>query len=426
MPLGAMLASLARHHDPRRALIVHVLGHALSAPTWQRLADSLGQAGQLHRIDVDPALVFGAGFATRAFDHISPVCFFRLLLPELLPDIGRLLYLDCDVVVCDDISALHDLPMQGCSLLAAIEHDGRGRPTRLRPQLRHGATLRIASSAPVYNVGVLLLDLAAWRRTRLAHRVFHYLREAGEDVRWYEQEALNICAAAELGELPARWNLPPLAAAALAPEQRGCIHYLTAEKPWDWRYGQPLAGEFFAALDASAWRGWRPRAPRFAPLAHLRRRLAKAWAKRFYELMRRRRGAQRGRDLNHARQAVAPTLVQGWQVHLRPGELLTDVHGVAVDVNTLAGAMPAEVAVVLAVEGDDPEWDWLELVARDQRSGALFMGRAAVRHGPASAVPQVLSRAVLVRAGTRLLIDAAGRIAAGARVAPEHLLIRLP
>ena len=86
MPLAAMLASLAANLDPDRRLVIHALGHDLKAPVWDRLTRSLPEGrAQWHRIDVDTTGLCREGFGTRAYDHISPVCYLRLLLPELLP-----------------------------------------------------------------------------------------------------------------------------------------------------------------------------------------------------------------------------------------------------------------------------------------------------------------------------------------------------
>ena len=86
MPLAAMLASLAANLDPHRQLVIHALGHDLPRQVWDRLTKSLPrERAQWNRIDVDAAGLRQEGFRTRAYEHISPVCYFRLLLPELLP-----------------------------------------------------------------------------------------------------------------------------------------------------------------------------------------------------------------------------------------------------------------------------------------------------------------------------------------------------
>lgn len=70
----------------------------------------------------------------------------RLALPAILPDEKRVLWLDVDTIVADDISELFETDLQGCYFAAAEE------PSRSKqPFIYH-------------NAGVLLMDLEALRR----------------------------------------------------------------------------------------------------------------------------------------------------------------------------------------------------------------------------------------------------------------------
>jgi lipopolysaccharide biosynthesis glycosyltransferase len=115
IPLAAMLASLVAELDSQCELMIHVLGTDLSQKAWCKLQASL-PASRIHWscIELQSSLLTDLGFTSRPFEHISSVCFLRLLLPELLPsDVQKVLYLDGDMVIrkniagriCADISA---------------------------------------------------------------------------------------------------------------------------------------------------------------------------------------------------------------------------------------------------------------------------------------------------------------------------------
>ncbi|HEV7633548.1 MAG TPA: glycosyltransferase family 8 protein [Steroidobacteraceae bacterium] len=281
LPLAAMLQSLVARLDPQRHLVLHAFGQQIAAETWDRLMRSV-PAGRMtwHRVDVDASQLLQQGFTTRGYEHISPVCYFRLLLPDWLPTLEKLLYLDCDLIVCDDIGALWDIDLGAAAFAAVKEYSSVATPARLADTIRYPRELGVSPQQALFNTGVLLMNLQRWRETRLALRAFSYLRVLGRDVHWYDQEALNVVAGAECSNLDRRWNVPAKWVDELPDTRAAIVHYLTAQKPWNWDYRLGQQRLFQDALDRTAWAGWRPQAPRLRGTARALAVLRKAARKR--------------------------------------------------------------------------------------------------------------------------------------------------
>ncbi len=185
----------------------------------------------------------------------SPAIFLRLGLAEILPDLDRVIYLDADTIVCRDISELYDMDMDGRPLAAAPDynlfHFALHNPIPIRD--RFGATLlylkeelgiAYRSAGDYFNSGVLLLDLAAWRRLRLAEACRAFIR--GRRLQWPDQDALNAVVGDDYVALDARWNAMAAAledmAAPTTPAQAALrerwsadpwiVHYTGPRKPW--------------------------------------------------------------------------------------------------------------------------------------------------------------------------------------------------
>jgi hypothetical protein len=103
----------------------------------------------------------------------------RLLLPHLLPDVDKVIFLDCDIVVFGDLICLFERSLRDPP--AAVAAFAR-RPRRV--PLEHffhlSAPLRtrhemgdwsINWTEDAFNAGVAVLSLAAWRRLRLDERL---------------------------------------------------------------------------------------------------------------------------------------------------------------------------------------------------------------------------------------------------------------
>jgi lipopolysaccharide biosynthesis glycosyltransferase len=156
--------------------------------------------------------------------------------------------------------------------------------------------LGLAGEAPYFNGGVLLADLAAWRRDRLAERMLACLREHHQHVRWWDQYALNVVLAGQWREIDPRWNQGAHVYAfpgwQESPFNRATfesllhdpwiVHFTSHQKPWHYYNTHPFRAEFLATLERTAWRGWRPAPPdrhrwrswwrhHWAPMRHLMR-----------------------------------------------------------------------------------------------------------------------------------------------------------
>lgn len=110
----------------------------------------------------------------------------RLAIPRLLPEERRVLYLDCDTIVRQDIGELFDLDLGGCLLAAVLE------PDKSRDGRRY------------YNAGVLLMDLDALRASgKVAEMV-----SAANYRRWGlpDQDVLNACCSRQTLALAPAYN----------------------------------------------------------------------------------------------------------------------------------------------------------------------------------------------------------------------------
>lgn len=109
----------------------------------------------------------------------------RLALPEVLPDEHRVLWLDVDTIVIDNISALFDTDLEGCYFAAAEE------PTRSkRPFVYH-------------NTGVLLIDLDALRDGKYK-RLITFVN--GFRMDFPDQDCINLCCQKQINVISPVYN----------------------------------------------------------------------------------------------------------------------------------------------------------------------------------------------------------------------------
>ena len=76
--------------------------------TRQAKSDNVG----IGFLDVDAAL---GDIKLPHHGHFRPETYYRLLSPQLLPNVDKAIYLDSDLIVCDDVAKLYDVTWRATS-----------------------------------------------------------------------------------------------------------------------------------------------------------------------------------------------------------------------------------------------------------------------------------------------------------------------
>jgi lipopolysaccharide biosynthesis glycosyltransferase len=123
----------------------------------------------------------------------------RLLLPEVLGEASRVLYLDCDVLVLDRLDPLWQLDL-GTSVVAAVANV-------IEPARReHVAGIGVSYRGGFFNSGVILFDLDRMRREGSSAQLVKFARDYGQKLLWPDQDALNVVFSSRWHSLHPRWN----------------------------------------------------------------------------------------------------------------------------------------------------------------------------------------------------------------------------
>ncbi|MEM8865596.1 MAG: glycosyltransferase family 8 protein [Planctomycetota bacterium] len=250
--------------------------------------------------------------------HVSIACYLRLLLPELTPDdVGKLVYFDSDMLIRRDLADLYSEPLDDQLALAVQDMaapwmDSEVVTDDFQQQLPYLSAARpvpnyrelgIRPEAPYFNSGLLVLDASRWRREGIGRQVLQCLEDHREHILWWDQYALNVVLADRWRPLDARWNQTagvyqypswqesPLTEQAYYElrDDPWIVHYCSPSKPWHFHCDHAYRDDFFATLDRTAWRGWRPDEPKITAPAgwrHFRRQFrlsVKAAAASAYE-----------------------------------------------------------------------------------------------------------------------------------------------
>ncbi|MBQ7251386.1 MAG: hypothetical protein IJS32_02155 [Kiritimatiellae bacterium] len=209
LPTAVAVRSLRDSRAPGTEVAVHVLARGLAPEDRALLA---GLAGERFAVDLregesDPVL----DGLTGADGHVSSSALQKFHLADIFPELDRILYLDGDILVEKDLSALWKTDLEGAPLAAVPDFK----------MMRKGMPRRLGLPRDTYfNSGVMLLDLARWRADGIAEKLVDWKLHGTNFL--MDQDAFN----AVLGDR-AKW-LPVSANFGTFLLDRSCLPELRA------------------------------------------------------------------------------------------------------------------------------------------------------------------------------------------------------
>src|SRR3954447_19810145 len=159
-----MLHSVLARNREHEVHVHYMHGPDISAAEERRIVEMIErEGGAISFLRVPDSEV--EGLPTK--DFTRKATWYRIFLPELLPDVDRLLYLDSDLIVVDLLAPLWAIDLTGYWVGAVTNVF---QPNHLhRP-----AALGLAGPHVYFNAGVLLMNLAEMRRDRRTEALLRY------------------------------------------------------------------------------------------------------------------------------------------------------------------------------------------------------------------------------------------------------------
>jgi maltose O-acetyltransferase len=229
--LFVSLASVLTHLPAELELDVVVIDEGLSGATHEALRSLVSRAAPEARLKVVPGFV-AAGIDAPTSGHLTQATYGRLLMPHLSPEVNAALYLDSDTLTRTSVADLLVTELGGSPLGAVMDADASTHAARQR----HGE-LRSdrAPDEPYINAGVLLMDLDIWRDRDLGRAVLGYIESHRDQLRFHDQDAINVVLGSEIKLLDGAWNYQLRAERAhpgASLEDAAIIHFSDPVKPW--------------------------------------------------------------------------------------------------------------------------------------------------------------------------------------------------
>lgn len=237
-------------NNPDLAFHIHVFGSPLDQKSKSLLLDLA--AGR-------PLAITCYVFKESAFADLPlmgrypQAIYYRLFTPYILADVtSKLLYLDADTLCLGSYKPLNDMDISGYTL-AAVNDTQRAR-NKLCPQLG-------LVQGNYFNSGFLYINIPQWIEKKTTERIIQVLSQREGELKFPDQDALNIALENEVLLLPKKYNficdiiLNKVGKKTPVPQDTILMHYTGKCKPWHmWGLGE-LSAIYNQYYDKSPWHG---------------------------------------------------------------------------------------------------------------------------------------------------------------------------
>jgi len=174
----------------------------------------------------------------------------RFYLPDLLPDVEKIVYLDADTVVAKDVAKLYDSALvEGDSVLAAVPRDGKSvcfsmlecEDEAVRAVLRAKGIAEPERDLNFFNAGVAVFHLGRWAKRRLTREVEFWIAANSEERPIYalgSNPPLILAVGRKFERIDPKWNCDgfgfkrPTLVSRECQLDAGIRHWSGHLKPW--------------------------------------------------------------------------------------------------------------------------------------------------------------------------------------------------
>lgn len=235
---GVVIASILANANKDDELAFYILDGGIENNTkkdFEKLKDI--KSCEIKFIPIEESL-FEDYKAVRTHFYITLPTFYRLKLPSLLPDVNKIIYFDCDFVVCSSLKELYEVDFGDC--IVAGVNDTNKKRVKLNPQY--------------INAGMIVFDLNKMRQDNTEEKLLIWTKTNLDKIKLGDQEIINEVLKGSIKILADEWNVQSsnfLNRSSYTKHPKA-IHLLF--KPWIWASSCIHKKEYFKYLQFTPWK----------------------------------------------------------------------------------------------------------------------------------------------------------------------------
>lgn len=172
-------------------------------------------------------------------NYITISTYYRLKLSTLLPYVDKIIYLDCDVIVCNSLKELYNLDLGKNVFGGVLDID---LPLRNNPKY--------------VNAGVLLMDLDKVRKQNIEYQFLEYTQNNWQNIQLGDQGVINDVLKDKILNIEGEYNVQSECYIRRSSFTKApvIIHFIGSKKPWHYGSWSVHKDLYFKYLQMTPWK----------------------------------------------------------------------------------------------------------------------------------------------------------------------------
>ncbi len=156
--------------------------------------------------DITP-LIRGRNLYRGEFTHATKESYYRLLILEIFRNFEKVIYLDSDLIILDDISKVYNIPIGNCYLAAVHDPDFMGEYKVTNPKLKEyiDKELKLDNPYNYFNAGVLVYNIKIMNKIFNENELIEFAEK--NELFFMDQDVLNKKCENHAFYLDPKWNV---------------------------------------------------------------------------------------------------------------------------------------------------------------------------------------------------------------------------
>ena len=251
--LSALLKSVEMNHHTDELIDVYIVDDQISKTNKQKLTKSLTlDKMKLIWLKMDEIIPEGVTLPLVANSTYPLNIYIRILIPYFIPkEVSKIIYMDVDMIMLDDISNLWKIETEG-KVVAAVNDTFGDQVKTIAEGIENYKELGLDPEEKFFNSGMLVINIDKWREQDITQKTFDAINNNKKYV-FGDQYGLNIALIGNWKEIDRMWNCFSI---CTDPHPK-LIHYFH-RKPIYKTYANNYKDEFFYYLHRTEWKNFQP------------------------------------------------------------------------------------------------------------------------------------------------------------------------
>ena len=180
--LGVSIVSLYENSRDMDDIVVYVLDSGIEQDNKNKLLSVCHKYGRTEIIFIPAKNISEKLSITVNTDRGSLSQYARLFISSDLPvELGRVLYLDCDIIIKQTVRELWNIDLHSKTIGALMDAFSK----------YYRANIGLKEDDIMFNSGVMLIDLSKWRKDRIENKLLNFIIEKNGWIQQGDQGVLN-------------------------------------------------------------------------------------------------------------------------------------------------------------------------------------------------------------------------------------------